>query len=899
MTSIPRDSNRITTVAGASSTDGVTPVPVYADPTTHRMLVDTSGSSSSAFSPFYSVGPASSNATYITDGTADEVQINQAITAANAAGGGTVYIVKGTYNCAASVLMLDNVILEGDGIGTIISFTVHATSLRAFGRINWKIRNLKIDTSGMAGQAGVTDLEQCVYPINCQNWEMHSCYLDAYAFGLYITAQTNAGWTTQNNQKGWFHHNYIYGHARNDLVGGGPALSTDPDVTDIIIEANHIVQDFGAPNAGTYINALDLVKAKKITVIGNILEGSLLFGSEQDPHELSTIIGNNVRQARGSTVAGIIRVEDDSQTNSVTNHVLVEGNIVYGGYIQIDGKSGQRASGCSVIGNTIKNITGTTDTATKPQHGIWLRQADNCTVEGNYVDANGVTSTTGILLENSSTNYIGPNTINGYTTGIEESGTYTANDFFGLKFISCTANVGTNLLADTAASLVKLDGSGIVKVQGNLSVSDEAYGGTWDGSVNVPTKNAVYDKIQSLVLGTGTVTTVSVATANGFSGTVANATTTPAITIIAGAITPTSVNGLTITANGTNTLNIAAGKTFAVNQTITLAGTDSQTYTFPTTSATIARTDAAQTFTGIQTIASILGGTGTTSTLTLQTTSGVGASGADMIFKVGNAGGTEAMRILNSGSIGIGETAPDNKLQITSTSSGALVNLIKIKNNATATSTAAGIAFATTTSSVVSSQIHSLRDGSGNNDLVFSNNLSSSLVEVMRITSAGALKLISGGVIDFASANVVLTHTSGILTMGTGDLRITTAGTNTASVVTVGGTQTLTNKRVTKRTGTTTSSATPTINTDNVDFYSLTAQTADITSFTTNLSGTPTENQTLWIAITGTAARAITWGTSFEASTVALPTTTVTTARLDVGFVWNTVTSKWRCVAVC
>lgn len=39
----------------------------------------------------------------------------------------------------------------------------------------------------------------------------------------------------------------------------------------------------------------------------------------------------------------------------------------------------------------------------------------------------------------------------------------------------------------------------------------------------------------------GTVTTVSVATANGFSGTVANATTTPAITIIAGAITPSSV----------------------------------------------------------------------------------------------------------------------------------------------------------------------------------------------------------------------------------------------------------------------------------------------------------------------------------------------------------------------
>lgn len=110
-------------------------------------------------------------------------------------------------------------------------------------------------------------------------------------------------------------------------------------------------------------------------------------------------------------------------------------------------------------------------------------------------------------------------------------------------------------------------------------------------------------------------------------------------------------------------------------------------------------------------------------------------------------------------------------------------------------------------------------------------------------------------------------------------------------------TQTMTNKRVTPRTGTVASSATPTINTDNVDFYSITALAVDITSMTTNLSGTPTDGQRLWIAITGTATRAITWGASFEASASApLPTTTVSTNRLDVVFVWNAVTSKWRCV---
>lgn len=133
----------------------------------------------------------------------------------------------------------------------------------------------------------------------------------------------------------------------------------------------------------------------------------------------------------------------------------------------------------------------------------------------------------------------------------------------------------------------------------------------------------------------------------------------------------------------------------------------------------------------------------------------------------------------------------------------------------------------------------------------------------------------------------------------------TTIARSSAGVISVEGvvipsissTNTLTNKRITPRVGSTTSSATPTINTDNYDMYILTAQAEAITSFTTNLSGTPTDGQKLWISITGTAARAITWGASFEASTIALPTTTVTTARLDVGFVWNAATSKWRCVA--
>lgn len=108
-------------------------------------------------------------------------------------------------------------------------------------------------------------------------------------------------------------------------------------------------------------------------------------------------------------------------------------------------------------------------------------------------------------------------------------------------------------------------------------------------------------------------------------------------------------------------------------------------------------------------------------------------------------------------------------------------------------------------------------------------------------------------------------------------------------------TDTLTNKRITPRVNTITSSATPTTNTDNYDFVNITALAAAITSMTTNLSGTPSIGDVLVFQIkdNGTA-RAITWGASFTAKGVALPTTTVISKLLTVCFIWNG--SNWGCV---
>lgn len=119
--------------------------------------------------------------------------------------------------------------------------------------------------------------------------------------------------------------------------------------------------------------------------------------------------------------------------------------------------------------------------------------------------------------------------------------------------------------------------------------------------------SAVTDETGSgaLVFATSpTLTTPNLGTPSAV--TLTNATGLPLTTGVTGVLA--AANGGTGVNNSTRTLTIngnagtlnfgAASKTLTINNSLTLSGTDATTMTFPTTSATIARTDAGQTFTG-------------------------------------------------------------------------------------------------------------------------------------------------------------------------------------------------------------------------------------------------------------------------------------------------------------
>lgn len=107
------------------------------------------------------------------------------------------------------------------------------------------------------------------------------------------------------------------------------------------------------------------------------------------------------------------------------------------------------------------------------------------------------------------------------------------------------------------------------------------------------------------------------------------------------------------------------------------------------------------------------------------------------------------------------------------------------------------------------------------------------------------------------------------------------------------GTETLTNKRITARIGTTTSSSTITPNGDSHDAYTVTALATNPTFAAP--SGTPTDGQILAIRIkdNGTS-RTLTWNSIYRAGTdISLPTATTISKTMYLQFSYNAADSKW------
>lgn len=98
---------------------------------------------------------ASGTPDYVCDGTADDIQFQQAMNALPATGGRLV-VLGGTYQFTATVTrVINNVTIEGVGTGTVINNN-GVVDLFAIGGTNWVIRDLKVDAGSITNYTAAT-----------------------------------------------------------------------------------------------------------------------------------------------------------------------------------------------------------------------------------------------------------------------------------------------------------------------------------------------------------------------------------------------------------------------------------------------------------------------------------------------------------------------------------------------------------------------------------------------------------------------------------------------------------------------------------------------------------------------------------------------------------------------
>lgn len=463
-----------------------------------------------------------------------------------------------------------------------------------------------------------------------------------------------------------------------------------------------------------------------------------------------------------------------------------------------------------------------------------------------------------------------------------------------------------------------------------------------------PTTHRLYVDIPG---GSGSVSTVSVTSANGFAGTVLNPTSTPAITIsttITGTLvgngtaisasklaltqpatgsTLTVADGKTLTANQTFTINggdaailaIAAAKTLTVSNSLTLAGTDATTMTFPTTSATIARTDAANTFTGTQTIGALVATTLNGNTFTTGTYTLTGQAGKTLTFNgTITLTGTDAQTYtFPTTSATLARTDAANTFTGVQTMTSPSITTSIVTGSASfdafnTTATTLNIGGAATTLAIGGTPTTAITHNYSTNATA---NATTKTINFGTGGAAGSTTNVNigssnGGTTTINSGTISLGSTTGVTTTGSIELGAasdTTLSRSAAGVLAVEGvvipsissTNTLTNKYITPQVqsvGDAGGTFTPVSITNDMGVMTALTQATTIAA----PSGSPVQGERLVIRIkdNGTA-RALTWNAIYRASSdLALPSTTILSKTLYCGFMYNSTDSKWDLLAV-
>ena len=352
------------------------------------------------------------------------------------------------------------------------------------------------------------------------------------------------------------------------------------------------------PGAGT-VNSVSASGSADITVSGGPItsSGTLAFALS------STGVTPNTYGS--SITVPVFSVDSKGRITSVTNTAISLSSGTVTSVAGSGGTTGLRLDGGPITSSGTLTLSGTLSTAHGGTGATSAQAAMNSL-------AGGVTS--GYYLRGTGTNVMLQGIQPADVPVLNQNTTGTADNVTGIVAIAhggtgqTTATTAFNALAPTqlnnSGKVLTTDGlttSWVIPTTDNVTgIVAIAHGGTGQTTATTafnalaPVQTGNSGKILTTngtstswtTASAGSVTSVSIEIANGISGTVANPSSTPAITLVLGAITPTSVSA-TGTLSGSNFSGTSSG-TNTGDQTITLTGdiTGTGTGSFATTLAT-------------------------------------------------------------------------------------------------------------------------------------------------------------------------------------------------------------------------------------------------------------------------------------------------------------------------
>lgn len=479
--------------------------------------------------------------------------------------------------------------------------------------------------------------------------------------------------------------------------------------------------------------------------------------------ESSTVTGETVR-AKGDATTGRLLVDSASGAGTVTSVSVVSAN-GFAGTVATATTTPAITLTTTVTGILSGNGTAISAASTTGSGSVVLATTPTLVTPVIGVATGTSLDVTGVLESGANGGTGGQLTLVGATSGsvaIKVAAAAGAGTVFQLP-----ANNGTNTY------VLQTDGAGVT---------------SW------------------VAAGTGTVTAVSVASANGFAGT-SSGGATPALTL------STTITGV-LKGNGTAISAATAGSDYAVGS-IGLAGGQTIAGSTLTNENLTLRANAADLTTGQINVTSSKEATDTT-TASVALAGGLAVAKRVYALDMTVTNAITGSITGNAATVTWADEAADTTCFIgfATAASGSLAP--KTNTNMTFNSNTGVATFASTV--LTTTDIN----GGTVDGATIGSNSASTIVGTTITANTGFLPDADGGAylgqatqafsglfldttatINFDNGNAVITHSSGILTVSTGDLRVTTAGTNTASAVTVGGTQTLTSKTLTSPTITT------------------------------------------------------------------------------------------------